>query len=887
MIDYEHDLNEAQYDAATSVDGPLLVVAGAGSGKTRTIVYRLAYLVETGIPASAILLLTFTRKAAAEMLERARRLMEQDDGLPDLAAYGNGFSVNARGQSCPPETPAGRGAQDLNAPRPLASVQGGTFHSYAYSILRFFPPRGYSGNLTVTDTHDMLAALQHCRETLKISDRSFPKNQTVGALLSKSRNKEISLEDTLRRNAAHLLVHLTAMQDMAAAYARYKREKSLLDYDDLLFSLEETLSTRPEALAYCRGRHKYIMVDEYQDTNPVQARIAGLIAGLDPAVPNPAALNTTDNDETCKAGPDPADNAETFRAGPDPERLNAAGNTETCKADTDPATPNTAGNAETFKGNIMAVGDDAQSIYAFRGADIRNILKFPEIFKGTKIIRLEENYRSTQHLLNLSNAVLENAAEGYAKHLFTRRGDGLMPNIVRPLSDKSQATHAAARISELMRSFGPGGTAVLFRSGFHSFPLEVTLNKLGIAFKKYGGVRYTEAAHVRDVLSFLRLILNPMDFTAFTRMAELSRGVGAKTCLKIYQIAAAGNKEELDRATARLPDLAADLAFLEKARHGDLTPVQLLSDIIEHYTPRMQQRFPDDYPRRTQGLEQLVQIAAAYNDPDLLAADLSLEDPEKRDDGAACLTLSTIHSAKGLEWDAVLVLDLVEDRFPSRHAMVRPEDYEEERRLMYVACTRARSFLELYVPAGLYDRSGGGAAAASPSPFVRELHPSLYRELQEGWDGTLIEKHRNAGKASGGLRPAYAAGAQNVRAPKTDAPVFFSATGGYAPGRYDLGRAGRSADIVPPGALPGHTGYDEAPDRAGDGDGPDHAGHDDGEAWAAPESPLLGSGDCGFCRQRIFGRGKIVQHLPPDKVRVNFPGFGLKVIMSSYLSVED
>jgi DNA helicase-2/ATP-dependent DNA helicase PcrA len=839
MIDYERDLNEAQYDAATSVDGPLLVVAGAGSGKTRTIVYRLAYLVETGIPASAILLLTFTRKAASEMLERARRLVEQDVGLPDLAAYGNGL-LNVRGQPRAPETPADRYAQgpDASLPRPLASVQGGTFHSYAYSVLRLFRPQGYNGNLTVMDNHDMLAAMQHCREALKISDRSFPKNQTVVALLSKSRNKEISLEDTLRRNAAHLLVHHAAMEDMAAAYARYKREKSLLDYDDLLFSLEEILQTRPEASAYCRGRHKYIMVDEYQDTNPVQARIAGLIAGLDPTGPN------------------------------------AAANPETFKADTDPAGPITACNAATFKGNIMAVGDDAQSIYAFRGADIRNILNFPETFKGTKIIRLEENYRSTQHLLNLSNAVLESAAEGYAKHLFTRRGDGLMPNIVRPLSDKSQATHAAARITELMRTFGPGGTAVLFRSGFHSFPLEVTLNKLGIAFKKYGGVRYTEAAHVKDVLSFLRLVLNPMDFTAFTRMAELSRGVGAKTCLKIYQIAAAGNKEKLAEATARLPDLAADLTFLEKARHGDLTPVQLLSDIIEHYTPRMQQRFPDDYPKRIQGLEQLVQLASAYSDPDLLAADLSLEDPEKRDDGEACLTLSTIHSAKGLEWDAVLVLDLVEDRFPSRHAMVRPEDYEEERRLMYVACTRARSFLELYVPAGLYDRSGGGAVPASPSPFVRELHPSLYRELQEGWDGSLVEKRRNAGRTSAGLRLARAEGAPAVRAPATDTPARRAAAGVYAV----PGRTGRSAYFAPQGKLANHAGH---------GDGPDHAGHDDGEAFVAPESPLLGSGDCGFCRHRIFGRGKIVQRLPPDKVRVNFPGFGLKVIMSSYLSMED
>jgi DNA helicase-2/ATP-dependent DNA helicase PcrA len=359
-----------------------------------------------------------------------------------------------------------------------------------------------------------------------------------------------------------------------------------------------------------------------------------------------------------------------------------------------------------------------------------------------------------------------------------------------------------------------------------------------------------------------------MDFTAFTRMAELSRGVGAKTCLKIYRAASAGDKEELDKATARHPDLAADLAFLEKTRRGGLTPEQLLTAIVEHYTPRLEQRYPDDYPRRMQGLEQLIQIASAYKDSDLLAADLSLEDPEKRESDDACLTLSTIHSAKGLEWDAVLILDLVEDRFPSRHAMVRPEDYEEERRLMYVACTRARSFLELYVPAGLYDRSGGGALPASPSPFVRELPPALYRELQEGWEGRLAEKRRPAGKTADGPRLARNRSASFVRPASTERDT----TCGDTP----PGKTGQRPDFARNG-----------PEAAVEGTASDRAATVDDGAWAVSEMPLVGSGDCGFCRHRIFGRGKIVQHLPPDKVRVNFPGFGLKVIMSHYLSTED
>ena len=749
MIDYQRDLNPAQYEAATTLEGPVLVIAGAGSGKTRTIVYRLARLVESGVPASSILLLTFTRKAAQEMLDRARLLL-RDQSISDLAA-----------------------------------VQGGTFHAYAYSVLRLFQPKGYGRNLTVMDSHDILAALQHCREELKIgkSDRSFPKNQTVNGLLSKSRNKEIALEELVRREAFHLLFHAEAMSRMAEAYAVFKREKNLLDYDDLLFAFEDVLRSSPEALQYCRNRHRYIMVDEYQDTNPVQARIAGLVAGIDDGVQ--------------KSG----------------------------------------GNA-AFSGNIMVVGDDAQSIYAFRGADVRNILRFPDQFPGTRIIRLEENYRSTQPVLDLSNAVLEHAAEGYAKRLFTRREGGARPNIVRSMSGHSQAGFAAARIVELARLYEPGDIAVLVRAGFHSFPLEVALNKMGIRFRKYGGIRFTEAAHIKDVMSFVRLVLNPLDFTAFIRMAELSRGVGAKTCLKLYQLAAAGDAAALSKAASRYPDLAGDLAFIDASRQMQLHPVTLLSSVVEHYSPRLELLYPDDYPRRLQDLEELIQTASPYNDLDLLVAALSLEDPvrekEEKDDA---VVISTIHSAKGLEWAAVLILDLVEERFPSRHAMVRPEDFEEERRLMYVACTRAKEFLELYVPASVYTK-GSGSIPAVASPFVRELAPDLYVEWQEGYTGGLVEKKRTLQSAGQESRVARAG------LPTTpDAPLK-------------------------PRPLPAEDA--DAARALGQGQGP-----------AAPPSK------CGFCRHSIFGRGKIVQHLPPDKYRVNFPGIGLKVIMAAYLSMED
>ena len=841
MINYRDELNPAQYEAATALEGPVLVIAGAGSGKTRTIVYRLARLVESGVPASSILLLTFTRKAAQEMLDRARILL-QERGMPDLhepGLHGSGMSLSGD------PAPAGQGGSPNAFAHGvgLSAVQGGTFHSYAYSVLRIFQPQGYGRNLTVMDSHDILAALQHCREDLKAGkgDRSFPKNQTIQGMLSKSRNKEISLEDVLRRDASHLLPHADAIAEMGAAYAEYKREKGLLDYDDLLFRLEEVLVENPEALAWCRNRHKYIMVDEYQDTNPVQARIAALVAGLSPA----SAAAARESGITSLREP-------VFDGGK--------------------------------PGNIMVVGDDAQSIYAFRGADVRNILRFPELFPGARLIRLEENYRSTQPVLDLTNAVLEHAAEGFSKHLYTRREGSMKPSIVRPLSDRSEASLVSSRIVELLRVYKPGDVAVLFRAGFHSYALELQLNKLGVRFRKYGGIRYAEAAHIKDAVSFLRLVLNPLDFTAFTRMAELTKGVGAKTCLKLYQIAVSGDSAALAKAAAKHADLAKDLAFVDALRREELSPTALLARVVDAYTPRLQTTYPDDYPRRMQGLEQLVQIASFYSDLDLFVADLSLDEPSYEEEERDSVVLSTIHSSKGLEWSAVLVIDLVEERFPSRHALTRPDDYEEERRLMYVACTRAREVLDLYVPATMYDRGSGGSIPTVPSPFVRELSPSLYTEWQEGYTGAVVEKTRaaGAGKGSGSAFPGRST-PQNPFA--SGSPADYAARAATALGRCGAGRPAR--------AFRGDPDFSDAPDA----DVPeidvsaaeDQASHDGdtGFSGATPRPIPRDPATLGFCRHRVFGRGKIVQHLPPDKYRVNFPGVGLKVIMAAYLSLEE
>ena len=702
MIDIS-TLNPAQLEAVTAPDGPVLVIAGAGSGKTRTIVHRLAWLAEQGVPASDMLLLTFTRKASREMLLRATDLL--------------GYSIGG--------------------------VHGGTFHSFAFSVLRQYRPAWAEGPVTVMDSADSASAIQQCKERLKVGkgDRSFPKTQTIIGLLSKARNKEISIGDVLQRDAQHLLPHADALESIGEAYRGYRRQHGLLDYDDLLFELVERARRSDEA------------------------------------------------------------------------------------------------------GNVMAVGDDAQSIYAFRGADVRNILDFPKLFPGTRVIRLEENYRSTQPVLDVANAVLAPASEGFRKNLFTtKENTPKTPRVrlVRPMSDLTQANVVAARVEELLDRYQAKEIAVLFRAGYQSYHLEVALSKRGVKFRKYGGLRYAEAVHVKDVVAFVRLAINPLDMPSFERVAGLSKGVGTKTAEKIYHVAAQGDFDALRKACTKYPDLWSDMLLLDKLREHNLTPAALIEMVIEHYTPRLQAIFPDDWPRRQQGLSELAHIASAYTDLEQFVADLSLETPEDdadEFDEAGRVVLSPIHSSKGLEWDAVILLDLVEDRFPSRHALVRPEDFEEERRLMYVACTRAREDLELFVPATLYSRQNGGNEPATPSPFVRELPFSALEEWQEGYTGRISKRSTSF------------AGDPAFSRPSPDIPRELANP-----------NAGRVKGVFPPPVIP-EAKNDKAASKGGAG--------------------------CGYCRHKVFGRGKIVEQLPPDKCRVNFPGFGLKVILSAFLTLEE
>lgn len=718
-------LNEAQLKAVTAGDNPLLVIAGAGSGKTRTIVYRLAHLAENGTDPHSILLLTFTKKAAQEMLHRATQLLGSD----------------------------------------LIGVQGGTFHAFSYTLLRQFPPSWAKTGLSILDSSDCTAIIGQCRDEKKIGkgDRSFPKNATIHGLISKARNKEMPLEEILRRESQHLLPHTDALCELESLYHAYRREHNVLDYDDLLFELEAELKENPDLLKRMHDRFRYIMVDEYQDTNMVQARLVRLLTG-----------------------------------------------------------ENTA---------VMAVGDDAQSIYAFRGANVQNILDFPKLFPQCEIVRLEENYRSVQPILDIANTVLENAPVGFQKHLFSKRpfdADSVSVQVVRPFSDITQAKIACRFINELLLKEQPEDIAVLFRAGYQSYHLEVELNKLGIKFKKYGGVKYTEASHIKDVLSYVRLLLNPMDLPAFERMASLCKGIGPKTAHKLFSLAMQGDREGLKKACKKYPDFWDDLQILVEVQKNSLSPERTLRTVIDHYQPKMETLYPDDWPRRQQGLEELIGIASGYADLAVFMADLSLENPDaEEDDDRQKIVLSTVHSAKGLEWKHVFILDLVEDRFPSRHALSRAEDYEEERRLLYVACTRAKDSLRLFVPQMILQRGQGFEERAVPSPFVKEIPPHLYEEVIEQFGGVLVKQ----GMAK--------SAAQTVKSPQTN--IFAQP-------------AAQEKKVF------------ESPVRE-----------------EAPAKPMK----LGFCRHKIFGRGKMVEEIDAEKVRVNFPGIGLKVILKAYLQMED
>ncbi len=609
-------LNSDQARAVTFGDAPLLVIAGAGTGKTRTLIHRVAALIDRGVAAERILLLTFTRRAAAEMLTRAERLVG---------------SASAR-------------------------VQGGTFHSVGHRLLRQFgAAAGLPPGFTIMDqgdAEDLMQLARGARGFDKTAKR-FPKKETLYWLYSRHINTELPLDELLHRDSPQFLEYQEPITALFADYTVRKQERNLVDYDDLLLFWALMLEASPALQSQIAGLYEHVLVDEYQDTNLLQARIL-------------------------------------------------------------------RGMCEKHR-RITVVGDDAQSIYAFRGAHFRNILDFPRQFSGASIITLEQNYRSTQPILDLSNVLISRAEERFTKDLFTKREGGEKPWLVTAKDEAQQTRFVVDRILQLHEAGVPlQEMAVLFRAGYMSADLEIELANRNIPFEKWGGIKFLEAAHVKDVLAFLRVSENPRDEVSWYRILMLMPGIGDTTARAMMDqmqertwdpdafthLIAPPRARDAHRSLALL--LRQLRAVGEAEGEGgakvasDITAIRGLYDklLSEKYN-RPEARLAD--------LDQLKTISAGYPSRTSFLSALALDPPSSTQDLASgsesesdALVLSTVHSAKGKEWQAVFLIWAVDGWFPASRSVEDPDELEEERRLMYVALTRAKDELAVVYPMQVY-----------------------------------------------------------------------------------------------------------------------------------------------------------------------------------------
>jgi len=641
-------LNPEQERAVAFGDGPLLVIAGAGTGKTRTLIHRVAHLIERGVAAERILLLTFTRRAAGEMLARAERLVG---------------SAGAR-------------------------VHGGTFHSVGHRLLRQFGTQaGLPADFTIMDQGDAQDLMQLARGALGLSksQKRFPKKETLHYLYSRHINTELPIDELLHREFPQFLEYEQQIIGLFADYTLRKQERNLVDYDDLLLFWATMLEASPALGARMAGLYDHVLVDEYQDTNLLQARIL-------------------------------------------------------------------RGMCERHR-KLTVVGDDAQSIYSFRGAHFRNILDFPRQFPGATLVTLAQNYRSTQPILELSNILISRAEERFTKDLWTSREGGEKPWLVTAKDEAQQTRFVVDRVLQLHEGGMPlREMAVLFRAGYMSADLEIELTNRKIPFEKWGGLKFLEAAHVKDVLAFLRVSDNPRDEVSWYRILMLMPGIGDATARGLM---ASMEERSWD------PDAFTHLIAPPKAREahrslatllrqlrtvgsgsGDDGGARVASDIMAIralYDSILKERY-DRPEARLADLDQLRTIAAGYPSRGVFLAALALDPPSSTQDLAGgsesesdALILSTVHSAKGKEWKAVFLIWAVDGWFPSSRAVDDPDELEEERRLMYVALTRARDELAVVYPMQVYgSRRGADYSIDQLSRFLdRGVRATMQRIVVE------------------------------------------------------------------------------------------------------------------------------------------------------------
>jgi DNA helicase-2/ATP-dependent DNA helicase PcrA len=641
--DLASELNSEQAAAATHGDGPLLIIAGAGTGKTRTLIYRVAHLIGRGVAPERILLLTFTRRAAHEMLSRAERLVG---------------SASAR-------------------------VQGGTFHATGHRLLRQFGPEaGLARDFSIMDQGDAEDLMQLARANLGYGkqEKRFPKKESLHYIYSRHLNADRPIEEILEEEFPHFLEYTRDIVRIFAEYTSRKSERNLVDYDDLLLFWALMLEASPSLADRISGLHDHILVDEYQDTNLLQARIL-------------------------------------------------------------------RGTCRTHK-NITVVGDDAQSIYSFRGANFRNILDFPQQFGGARVVALEQNYRSTQPILDVTNTLISRAVERFTKNLWTQRAGGDAPWLVTTRDEQQQTRFVVDRILELHEEGTPlREMAVLVRAGYMSADLEIELTNRKIPFEKWGGLKFLEASHVKDVLAFLRVLENPRDEVSWYRILMLMPGIGDVTARAMMESMAerAWDPDAFShfmpppRARDAHKNLATLLRRLRGARTEDAGVGEDIDDIRLLYDSILAERYDRSEPRLAD-LDQLRVIAAGYPSRSAFLAALALEPPQSTQDLGTgsesdddALVISTVHSAKGKEWDAVFVIWAVDGWFPSSRSLEDESQLEEERRLMYVAMTRARNHLAVTYPLNVYaTRRGSDYSIDQLSRFIdRGMREKMQRVVPQ------------------------------------------------------------------------------------------------------------------------------------------------------------
>ena len=644
-IDYAAELNEQQYAAVTAPPGPLLVIAGAGSGKTRTLTYRVAYLLENGVDARNILLLTFTNKAARQMLDRVANLLPVD----------------------------------------ASGIWGGTFHSVGNRMLRRHGTAlGYSPGFTIMDREDQKDLITTVVASSGIDPKEirFPKSDVLVDLFSFVVNTERPMEELLAEKFPYFLPLLEQIKDVHARYERKKKATNSLDFDDLLEKTLRLLTEHQHIAALYRRQFQFILVDEYQDTNKIQADFIDTLA------------------------------------------------------------------AEHK--NVMVVGDDAQSIYSWRGANFQNILEFPKRYPSAQVFRIELNYRSVPEILSVANSAIAANIQQFKKNLSaTRDSQAVKPALVALNDGSEQAQFVAQRLLEL-RDEGVelNEIAVLYRAHYHAVELQLELSRRGIPYQITSGIRFFEQAHIKDVASFLRFVANPRDEVAFKRMVRLLPGVGGKSAENLWSAweKSLNEKGEIDSWSSRLSNMNVSSRTRKSWEHLSLTldeiapgakpnpPAEMIVSVVEAIYDDYAKANFTNYELRREDLNQLAAFARQFGSVQDFLSQLALisnVDAEPAPNASAdneAVNLSSVHQAKGLEFHTVFVIWLTDGMFPSTRSLDTREAIEEERRLFYVAITRARDELYLTYP-HMRLNAGYGDVFQRPSRFLREIP----NELLEDW----------------------------------------------------------------------------------------------------------------------------------------------------------